>query len=75
MDEHLVLSITFFLVDLIENRSLLERCVIDYHQYFSLCSLQKTCFNALHLQAVQRRIKNMRQRMAEDLWQRFVSKV
>ena len=40
-----------------------------------LCSVQRTCFNALHLQAVQRRLKNMRLRMAEDLWQRFVSGV
>ena len=35
--------------------------------------LQKTCFNALHLQAVQRRLKEMRVRMAEDLCQRIVS--
>lgn len=40
-----------------------------------LCSVQRTCVNALHLQAVQRRLKNMRLRMAEDLWQRFVSGV
>ncbi|CAH3176689.1 unnamed protein product, partial [Porites evermanni] len=32
--------------------------------------LLKTCFNALHLQAVQRRLKEMRVRMAEDLCQR-----
>ena len=35
--------------------------------------LQKTCFNALHLQAVQRRLKEMRVRMAEDLCQRIVN--
>ena len=35
--------------------------------------LQKTCFNGLHLQAVQRRLKEMRVRMAEDLCQRIVS--
>ena len=35
--------------------------------------VQKTCFNALHLQAVQRRLKEMRVRMAEDLCQRIVS--
>ncbi|KAL9984075.1 hypothetical protein ACROYT_G006331 [Oculina patagonica] len=33
--------------------------------------LLKTCFNALHLQAVQRRLKEMRLKMAEDLQQRF----
>jgi len=41
--------------------------------FFFFFFLQKTCFNALHLQAVQRRLKEMRVRMAEDLCQRIVS--
>ena len=41
--------------------------------FFFFFFLQKTCFNALHLQAVQRRLKEMRVRMAEDLCQRIVN--
>ena len=41
--------------------------------FFSFFFLQKTCFNALHLQAVQRRLKEMRVKMAEDLFQRIVN--
>ena len=41
--------------------------------FLSFFFLQKTCFNGLHLQAVQRRLKEMRVRMAEDLCQRIVS--
>lgn len=44
----------------------------DLFLSFFLLFLQKTCFNALHLQAVQRRLKEMRVRMAEDLCQRIV---
>ena len=35
-------------------------------------SLQKTCLKALHLQAVHRRLKDMRLKLAEDLFQRHV---
>ena len=45
----------------------------DLFLSFFFFFLQKTCFNALHLQAVQRRLKGMRVRMAEDLCQRIVS--
>ena len=45
----------------------------DLFLSFFLFFLQKTCFNGLHLQAVQRRLQEMRVRMAEDLCQRIVS--
>ena len=45
----------------------------DLFLSFLFFFLQKRCFNALHLQAVQRRLKEMRVRMAEDLCQRIVS--
>jgi len=47
-----------------------KKDMADYHYTQHLL---KTCFNALHLQAVQRRLKEMRLRLAEDLCQRFVS--
>lgn len=47
----------------------------SYHlgDLFLFFFVKKTCFNALHLQAVHRRLKEMRVRMAEDLCQRIVS--
>ena len=47
--------------------------VTFFFLFFFFFFLQKTCFNALHLQAVQRRLKEMRVRMAEDLCQRIVN--
>ena len=41
--------------------------------YNLIFSLQTICFNALHLQSIQRRLKEMRVKMANDLHKRLVS--
>ena len=51
------------------NYTIVSSYLSDLFLFFS----QKTCLNALHLQAVQRRLKEMRVRMAEDLCQRIVN--
>lgn len=56
---------------LVFNYAIASSYLCDLFLFFFF--LQKTCFNALHLQAVQRRLKEMRVRMAEDLCQRIVN--